>query len=227
MLSPACIRSKPLLISSSVNTWVIIGSISILPVNYQSTILGTSVRPLGAAERGPAPVAPGDQLERPRGDFLARLRDADDDARPPAAMAAFERLPHDLGIAGAIEAVIRAAIENLDDVRHDIGLCFGLTKSVMPKLAAPLLLGRIDVDPDDAVGAGHARALDDVEPDPAEPEHHDIVAGLDLGGIDHRADPGGHPAADVTGLVERRVGSIFATAISGSTVKFEKVEQPM
>src|SRR3954451_15971282 len=42
---PSCIRSKPLLISSSLRTWVIIGSISILPPMYQSTILGTSVRP--------------------------------------------------------------------------------------------------------------------------------------------------------------------------------------
>src|SRR3954454_8312382 len=42
---PSCIRSKPLLISSSLRTWVIIGSISIFPFMYQSTILGTSVRP--------------------------------------------------------------------------------------------------------------------------------------------------------------------------------------
>src|SRR3546814_13459682 len=46
MLSPACIRSNPLLISSSPMTWVIIGSISILPCIYMSTIFGTSVRPL-------------------------------------------------------------------------------------------------------------------------------------------------------------------------------------
>src|SRR3546814_1213339 len=45
MLSPACIRSKPLLISSRLSTWVIIGSISMRPFIYQSTIFGTSVRP--------------------------------------------------------------------------------------------------------------------------------------------------------------------------------------
>src|ERR1044072_1707107 len=45
MLSPACIRSKPLLMSASGIVCVIIGSISILPSMYQSTIFGTSVRP--------------------------------------------------------------------------------------------------------------------------------------------------------------------------------------
>src|SRR6267154_2447545 len=42
---PSCIRSKPLLISSSLRTCVIIGSIWIFPFMYQSTIFGTSVRP--------------------------------------------------------------------------------------------------------------------------------------------------------------------------------------
>ena len=48
-------------------------------------------------------------------------------------------------------------------------------------------------------------ALHDVEPDAAEPEHDDTGAGLDLGGVDHRADAGGDAAADVADLVERRV----------------------
>src|SRR5213075_1369938 len=45
MLSPLCISSNPLLMSASAIVCVIIGSISILPSMYQSTILGTSVRP--------------------------------------------------------------------------------------------------------------------------------------------------------------------------------------
>src|SRR5580698_9619513 len=47
-----------------------------------------------AAERGALPDAPGNELERPRADLLARPGDADDDADPPAAMRAFERLAH-------------------------------------------------------------------------------------------------------------------------------------
>ena len=58
MLSPACIRSNPLLISSSVRTWVIIGSIAILPFIYQSTIFGTSVRPLAPPNAVPFHTRP-------------------------------------------------------------------------------------------------------------------------------------------------------------------------
>src|SRR5690606_5964086 len=46
---------------------------------------------LGAAERGAAPVASGDELERPRRDFLASLGDADDDRGAPAAVTGFQR----------------------------------------------------------------------------------------------------------------------------------------
>ena len=66
-------------------------------------------------------------------------------------------------------------------------------------------LALVEVDADDAVGPDHARALDDVEADAAEAEHRDVGAGPDLGGVDDRADAGGHAAADVADLVERRV----------------------
>jgi hypothetical protein len=76
-------------------------------------------------------------------------------------------------------------------------------------------------------GARQPRALNDVEADAAQAEHDDIVAHLHLGGVDHRADAGGDAAADVAALSNGASSRIFATAISGSTVKFEKVEQPM
>ena len=69
------------------------------------------------------------------------------------------------------------------------------------------LARRVDVDADDDVRARHLRALHDVEANAAQPEHHDIVAGLDARGPDRRADAGGDAAADVTDLVERRVGA--------------------
>ena len=50
-----------------------------------------------------------------------------------------------------------------------------------------------------------ARALDDVQTDAAQAEHHDVRAGLDLGGVDDRTYAGGHAAADVAHLVERGV----------------------
>src|SRR3546814_9524536 len=42
---PSCMRSKPLLMSLSGRVWVMRSSMLILPSMYQSTILGTSVRP--------------------------------------------------------------------------------------------------------------------------------------------------------------------------------------
>ncbi len=71
--------------------------------------------------------------------------------------------------------------------------------------AAPFLLGIVEIDADDLVGAHHPRALDDIEADAAETEHDHVRTRRDLGGVDHRADAGGHAAADVTALVERRV----------------------
>src|SRR5258708_27189217 len=71
--------------------------------------------------------------------------------------------------------------------------------------AAPFLLAIVEVDPDDLVGAHHPRALDDVEPDPAKPEHDHVGARRDLGGVDHSTDPRRHAAANVAALFERPV----------------------
>jgi hypothetical protein len=74
------------------------------------------------------------------------------------------------------------------------------------ELAAERLALGVEIDADDHVGADQARALHDVQPDAAQAEHHDVGAGLDLGGVDYRADAGSDAAADVADLVERRVG---------------------
>src|SRR5262245_37155639 len=63
----------------------------------------------------------------------------------------------------------------------------------------------IEVDTDDHVRSRHAGALDHVEADAAKTEYHYIRARLNLGRIDHRADAGGDPTADITDLVEWRV----------------------
>jgi glycine/D-amino acid oxidase-like deaminating enzyme len=78
---PACIRSKPLLISSSVSVCVIIGSISILPSMYQSTIFGTSVRPRAPPKAVPFQTRPVTSWNG-RVDLLAGAGDADDDDLP-------------------------------------------------------------------------------------------------------------------------------------------------
>ena len=170
----------------------------------------------GAAEGAAAPDASGDELERPRRDLLAGAGDADDDALAPAAMAAFERDAHQFDIADAFERVVGAAdlvvaaLGHVDQMRHEIGADLGRIDEMRHAEAfAPGLLVRIEIDADDHVGAGKFQALNDIEPDAAEPEHDAFGAGLDLGGIDHRADAGGDAAADIADLVERRVGTDF------------------
>src|SRR3712207_8932555 len=46
------------------------------------------------------------------------------------------------------------------------------------------------------VGPDHAAALDDVEPDPAEPEDNDVGSGLYLRRVDHRPDTRGHARSE-------------------------------
>ena len=72
-----------------------------------------------------------------------------------------------------------------------------------------------------------AGALDDVQADAAQAENDDILARLDLGGIDHRADARRHAATDIAAGVERRVLADLGDRDLGRTVKFENVEQPI
>src|SRR4028119_1582495 len=117
MDSPRCIRSKALFMSSSGIVWVMRSSMLILPSMYQSTIFGTSVRPLAppkalppqtrpatrwtrragprpppTPEAWPPPAAPGAELDRAGGDLLPRPGHPDDHRDAPAPVGALERL---------------------------------------------------------------------------------------------------------------------------------------
>src|SRR3546814_3819562 len=70
--------------------------------------------------KGQQKIAAGDELERARGDFLARFGNSDDDARTPAAMAGFERLAHYGRVAGAVESIVSAAVGQGHQMRNDI-----------------------------------------------------------------------------------------------------------
>src|SRR6185312_5927621 len=162
----------------------------------------------GAAERGALPDAAGDELEWPGRDLVCRLCHADHHGYAPAAMAGFERLAHHGGIARAVESVIGSAVgegdEMLDDIAADLGR---IDEGRHAEFSAPFFLRIVDVDADNLVGADHPGTLDDVEPDPAEPEYNDVGARRDLRRVDHRADTGGDAASDVAALVE---GGVFA-----------------
>src|SRR5713101_6783695 len=161
---------------------------------------------LGAAERGAFPYAAGDELERARLDLLARARDADDHRYAPALVAALQGLAHYIDVADAFEAVVGAALGQVHQVRDQLSAgFFRIDEMRDAELLGERLARRIGIHADDHIGAGHARALNHVEPDAPEAEYHDVRARLDLGGVDHRADAGGHAAADVAHLVEGRV----------------------
>src|SRR5579872_861982 len=169
--------------------------------------VGAAARP---AKGGALPDAPGDELERPRRNLLAGAGDADDDADPPAAMTAFKRLTHRRDIADALEAVIGAALGEVDEIGHEVALdLLRVDEMRHAEFFGERAPRRVDVDTDDHLGADHPRALHDVEPDPAEPEHDDLGAGLDLRGVDDRADPRRDAAADVADLVEGGVLADF------------------
>jgi hypothetical protein len=106
----------------------------------------------------------------------------------------------------ALEAVIRAAAGQFDQMRHQVARdCLRVHEVRQAEFARQRFARRVEVDAYDHVGARHARALDHIEPDASESEHDDICARLDLGRVDHGTDTGGHAAADVAHLVERRV----------------------
>src|SRR5690606_35073861 len=123
------------------------------------------------------PFAAGDQLERAGADFRPGLGHADDDGLAPALVTALQRLAHDLGVADALEGIVRAAVGQLDDVVNDVFDLVGIDEVGHAELARQRLARRVNVHPDDLVGADHARALDDVQADTAQPEHRDVGTG--------------------------------------------------
>src|SRR5215217_7323046 len=108
---------------------------------------------LGAAEGRAHPVPAGDELEGTRGDLLAGAGDADDHRLAPAAMAAFQRLAHQLGVADAFEAVVGAAVGQLDEVGDQVlgPQCPGIDEVGHAELAAQCLALAIEVDAHDHV----------------------------------------------------------------------------
>ena len=132
--------------------------------------------------------------------------DTDDGGFAPAAMRAFQRLAHQRGVAHAFETVVGATLRQLDQMSHQVAAhLLRIDEMRHAEFFGQLLPAGIDIDADDHVGAGDARPLDAVQPDAAQAEHHRGGAHLHLRGVDHRAYPRGHPAADVADALEGRV----------------------
>ena len=207
MDSPRCIRSNASLMSGSGIVWVIMSSMAILRpcTSPRSGHLGPA---LGPAERGATPHPARHQLERAGGDLGAGRRHADDHRFSPSLVAAFQGLAHRGDVADAFETVVGAAARQFHEVANDVvPRVVGVDEIRHAELPRRRLARRVDVNAHNHVGADHAKPLDDVQPDAAEPEHHAVRPWLDLGRVDDRADPRRDTAADVADLLE---GSVFA-----------------
>src|SRR3984885_14823514 len=91
-----------------------------------------------AAERSALPDPAGHELERPCSNLLAGFRNPDHDRHAPAAMAGFQRLAHYIGIAGAVEGEVGAAIGQRDQMLDDIAIdLLGIDKMGHADTAAP------------------------------------------------------------------------------------------
>src|SRR5690606_14080705 len=144
----------------------------------------------------------GDQLERPGGDFLAGTRDADDDGLAPAPVGALQGGAHDVDVADALEAVVHAPARHADDDLLDgFGVVLGVdTVGGAEDFRQRELVG-IGVHGDDAPRPRLARALHHGQADAAQAEDGHGIAGLDLGGVAHGPDAGGHAAAQQADLL--------------------------
>jgi hypothetical protein len=80
---------------------------------YQSTIFGTSVRPLAPPNAVPFQTRPGDELEWTRFDFLACAGHSYDHRDSPAAVATFQGLAHYVNITDALKTVVGASFRQI------------------------------------------------------------------------------------------------------------------
>src|SRR5690554_94369 len=113
----------------------------------------------GATEGAAVPGAAGHQLERTGGNFLTRAGHADDVALAPTLVRALECLTHDVDVTDALEAVVHAT-GHLYDVVDDVVDVLRVDEVGHAELATQGLARRVQVDADDAAGAGQLQALD-------------------------------------------------------------------
>src|SRR4029078_4498740 len=93
------------------------------------------------------------------------LGDADDDARAPSAVAAFQSRAHHFGVAGRVERIIGAAVGDLQHLVDDrlAVLALAVDEVGHTELAAPFLAVGVDVDADDPGRAHKRSALHDID----------------------------------------------------------------
>ena len=169
--------------------------------------IGSSSR---TTESRAAPHATRIQLERAGRDLGPRWRYTDNDTLTPAFVAALQCLPHHFDVAYTFETVIGTAPCEFHQIIHKIAFDLsGIDEMGCAELFRQCLPSRVQIHPDDLVGADKPGTLNDVQSDAAQSKDHHICTWLYASGVDHGTDSGSHPATDVTDLVERSVLADF------------------
>src|SRR3546814_340542 len=129
----------------------------------------------------------------------------------PAAVRAFQCRAHHVDVADALERMVPAPAGQLHDDLLDrpdsIRRAMVLRIDAVGRAHRARLveLGGIGVDGDDPPGLRLHRALDHRQPQRAEAEHRDAVAGLHLRGVVDGTDAGSDAAAEQADLLRRRL----------------------
>lgn len=149
-------------------------------------------------------------------------------------MAGLESSTHDVDVASAVEGVVETTIAQLNKLLHD-GLALelgGVDEVGGTELAAPFLLGVVDIDNDNLLGLVLDGSLDDGETDAAGTENGDGAALLDVGSDTGGSVTGGDTAAEQAGTVHRSilldgddgdVGNDCVLGESGGTHEVEEI----
>ena len=108
-------------------------------------------------------------------------------------------------VTNALERIIHAAVGEFDnDFLNGVVVILRVDEIGGTELSGQGFLGRVGVDGNDAFRLGHHGTLNHRQADATEAEHSHGRAGFDFGGVEDRADTGGHAAAQQADLVQWR-----------------------
>lgn len=208
-----------------------------------------SLATLPPTEGGALPNASRHQLEGSGGDLLPGGGHADDHRHTPALVAGFERRPHGVHVANALEGVVESSVRLLHQhlLNRPRAIVLGVDKLGEAKLAGELKLRRIDVDTDHLLGATLLASIADGQADRTEAKDGTSGARLDVGSVQSSTVASGNlqvrckqcydsnvwffpsltPQPSKHTLSSGACSTTLATEISATTVYSLKVEVPM
>ena len=120
-------------------------------------------------------------------------------------MRGFQSHPHHIGIADTFKCVICAALCQLDQMGGQITVNFRRVHEIgHAETLPPWLFVIIQINADNLAGANHPQTLNDIQANAAKTKDDGPAACLDLGCVNHRANPCGHAAANIADRFKRR-----------------------